>query len=131
MILCDVCGKRMGITNSVYESDYNSSVCDQCNRYTDGRQWLPHAGYGGSQRPSNYFHSGSYMADDRSVNALMVQHNYKDLENQLSYKRRIVSKHLMEREKLYEEEMRKRDECYAKHKRRSKKRFSLYSLLYR
>nr|QNH86021.1 hypothetical protein [Actinidia virus 1]UIW14030.1 MAG: hypothetical protein [Actinidia virus 1] len=121
----------MGIINSLYESDYNSRMCDQCGRYTDNRQWSPYAGYSDSQRSSNYFHSSSYMADNRSINALMVQHNYNDLENQLSYKSRIVSEHLVEREKLYKEEMRKRDECYAKHKRRSKKRFSLYSLLYR
>nr|QJD14818.1 hypothetical protein [Actinidia virus 1]UIW13912.1 MAG: hypothetical protein [Actinidia virus 1]UIW13959.1 MAG: hypothetical protein [Actinidia virus 1] len=121
----------MGIINSLYESDYTSRACDRYDWYVDNGHRIPHTGYGGSERSSNYYHSSPYMVDDRSVNTLMVQHNYKDLENQLSYKRKIVAEHLMEREKLYKEEMRKRDECYAKHNRRSKKRFSLYSLLYR
>nr|QOJ38424.1 P13 [Actinidia virus 1] len=121
----------MGIINSLYESDYTSRACDRYDRCTNSGRWLPHMGYSGSQRSSEYFYSSSHMAGDQSYNALMAQHNYKDLESQLSYKRRIVSEHLMEREKLYKEEMRKRDECYARHKRRSKKRFSLYSILYR
>nr|QOJ38472.1 P13 [Actinidia virus 1] len=121
----------MGIINSLYESDYTSRAGDRYDRYTNSGRWLPHVGYSGYQCPSEYLYGTSHMADNRSINALIVQHNYKDLENQLSYKHRIVAEHLMEREKFYKEEMRKRDECYAKHKRRSKKRFSLYSLLYR
>nr|QOJ38382.1 P13 [Actinidia virus 1]QOJ38400.1 P13 [Actinidia virus 1] len=121
----------MGIVNSLHEPDYTSRVFDQYDQYTDNRWRLPHAGCYSFRRTSDCFPGGSHMVDDRSVNNLMMQYNYRDLESQLSYKSRVVSELLMERENYYKEEMHKRDECYARHKRRSKKRFSLYSLLYR
>nr|QJQ13972.1 p13 [Actinidia virus 1]QOJ38496.1 P13 [Actinidia virus 1] len=121
----------MGIINSLYEPSDTLHEYNQYSRCTRSGRWLPHASYGGSQYSSNHFNGSLHMVGNPSIDALIIQHNYKELEIQLNERRKIASEHAMERENCYKEEMRKRNECYARHKRRSKKRFSLYSLLYR
>nr|UIW14123.1 MAG: hypothetical protein [Actinidia virus 1] len=66
-----------------------------------------------------------------STNSLVGYYNNSDMRQHLARRERILSANLIERDNLYDAEIRKRNECYAKHKRRSRKRFSLYSLLYR
>nr|QOJ38448.1 P13 [Actinidia virus 1] len=84
------------------------------------------------------YHNNTYCDDcgpsrpyDHSMSSLVDYYNRSDVQQHLVRRGRILSENLIERDNLYDAEIRKRNECYARHKRRSRKRFSLYSLLYR
>nr|QOJ38388.1 P13 [Actinidia virus 1]UIW14042.1 MAG: hypothetical protein [Actinidia virus 1]UIW14052.1 MAG: hypothetical protein [Actinidia virus 1] len=112
----------MGALSSVYESEQHV-VYDSRYRYPSGE-----SGYHYNACYDNCGSGGPYGC---SMDSLVNYYNRSDIQQLLVRRERILSENLFERDKLYEAEVRKRDDCYAKHKRRSRKRFSLYSLLYR
>nr|QOJ38484.1 P13 [Actinidia virus 1] len=112
----------MGALFTVYESE-QYVVRDNRSRYP---YW--ESGYHNNTYYDDCGPGGSY---DHSLDSLVGYYNRSDVQQHLVRRQRILSENLIERDNLYDAEIRKRNEYYAKHKRRSKKRFSLYSLLYR
>ncbi|ASR91589.1 hypothetical protein [Olivavirus actinidiae] len=112
----------MGALFTVYESERHVAY-DNRDR---------HPSWGSSCHYDTYYNNcGSGGPYGRSTDSLISYYNFSEMQQHLMRRERILSENLIERDKLYDAEIRKRNECYAKHKRRSRKRFSLYSLLYR
>nr|QOJ38436.1 P13 [Actinidia virus 1] len=112
----------MGSLLTMYESE-QYVVRDNRDRYPYGQ-----SGYHDNTYYGDYDSGGPC---GHSINSLVGYYNHSCMQQHLVRRERILSNNLIERDNLYDAEIRKRDECYAKHKRRLRKRFSLYSLLYR